>query len=99
MQRKDQPHLRKKCSLQKKTMSLDAWIAGGKEAISQWLGVDLLRRTIRSFGLSDTKNMITRVKEADTDLRELFYRSTVLYHQRTAPNTSSKWSRIKVIRN
>ena len=66
----------------KRTMTRDAWIAGGKEAISQWSGVDQFRRTIRSFGLSDTKNMITRVKEADTDLRELFYQSSVLYHHR-----------------
>ncbi len=66
----------------KRTIIRDTWISGGKEAMSQWTGVDQLRRTIRSLGLSDTKNMITRVKETDTDLRELFYRSSVLYHQR-----------------
>ncbi len=67
----------------KRTMSRDAWLSVGKEAIFlQWSGVDQLRRTIRSFGLSDTKNMITRMKEADTDLRGLFYRSSVSYHQR-----------------
>ncbi len=32
--------------------------------------------------LSDTKNMITRVKEAETDIRDLFYRSYVPYHLR-----------------
>ena len=34
----------------KRTMSRDAWIDGGKEAISQWSGVDQLRKTIRSEG-------------------------------------------------
>jgi hypothetical protein len=72
----------------KRTLTRDAWISGGKEAMSQWTGVDQLRRTIRSFGLSDTKNMITRVKEADTDLKELFYRATVPYHQRVNEESS-----------
>ena len=54
----------------------------GKDAISQWSGVDPLRKKIRSYGLSDIKNMIARVKEAETDIRELFYRSTVLYQHR-----------------
>ncbi len=44
-------------------LTRDAWISGGKEAVSQWTGVDQLRKTIRSLGHSDTKNMITRVKE------------------------------------
>jgi hypothetical protein len=66
----------------KRNMSRDAWIAGGKEAISRWSGVDQLRRTIRSYGLSDIKNMIARVKEAETDIRELFYRSTIPYQHR-----------------
>ncbi len=72
----------------KRTLTRDAWLSGGKEAISQWTGVDQLRRTIRSFGLSDTKNMITRVKEANTDLKELFYRSAVPYHQRVNEESS-----------
>ena len=66
----------------KRNMSRDAWIAGGKEAISRWSGVDPLRRTIRSYGHSDIKSMIARVKEAETDIRELFYRSSVLYQHR-----------------
>ncbi len=66
----------------KRTLSRDAWISGGKEAISQWSGVEQFRRAIRSFGLSHTKNMITRVKEAETDIRDLFYRSYVPYHLR-----------------
>ncbi len=74
----------------KRTLFRDAWISGGKEAISQWTGVDQLRRTIRSLGLSDIKNMITRVKEADTDLKELFYRTAYPYHQR-ANEESSKY--------
>jgi hypothetical protein len=72
------------------TLSRDAWISGGKEAVSQWTGVDQLRKMLRSLGLSDTKNMITRVKEADTDLKELFYRTSVPYHQR-ANEESSKY--------
>jgi hypothetical protein len=74
----------------KRTLSRDAWIAGGKEAVSLWTGVDQLRRTIRSLGLSDVKNMITRVKEADTDLKELFYRNAIPFHQR-ANEESSKY--------
>ncbi len=66
----------------KRTLSRDAWISGDKEAMSQWTGVEQFRRAIRSFGLSDTKNMIMRVKEAETDIRDLFYRSYVPYHQR-----------------
>jgi hypothetical protein len=32
-----------------------------------------LRAKIRSFGHSDTQNMIARLREADEDLRESFY--------------------------
>ena len=74
----------------KRTLFRDAWISGGKEAISQWTGVDQLRKMLRSLGLSDTKNMITRVKEADTDLKELFYRNAIPFHQR-ANEESSKY--------
>jgi hypothetical protein len=71
-----------------RTLSRDAWLSGGKEAILQWAEVDQLRRTIRSLGLSDTKNLIARVKEDDTDLKELFYRSAVQYHQRVSEESS-----------
>ncbi len=47
-----------------------------------------MRRTIRSLSLSDIKNMITRVKEADTDLKDLFYRTAVPYHQRVNEESS-----------
>jgi hypothetical protein len=66
----------------KRTISRDAWISGGKEAISQWTGVEPFRKSIRSFGLSDTKIMITRVKETEADIRDLFYRFYVPYNQR-----------------
>ncbi len=66
----------------KRTLSRDAWISGGKEAISQWTGVKPFRKSIRSFGLSDTKNMIARVKEAEMDIRDLFYRLYVPYQLR-----------------
>ncbi len=72
----------------KRILTHDAWLSGGKEAISQWSGVDQLRRTIRSLGLSDIKNMITRAKEANNDLKELFYRTAIPYHQRVNEESS-----------
>ena len=66
----------------KRSLARDAWISGGKEAILQWTGVEPFRRTIRSYELSDTRNMITRVKEAESDIRDVFYRFNVPYNQR-----------------
>jgi hypothetical protein len=66
----------------KRSSARDAWISGGKEAILQWTGVEPFRRSIRSLELSDTRNMITRVKEAESDIRDVFYRFNVPYNQR-----------------
>ncbi len=50
--------------------------------MTQWSGVEPLRAKIRSFGRSDTQNMITRLREADEDLRESFYHHNREYHLR-----------------
>jgi hypothetical protein len=55
---------------------------GGKQAITQWSGVEPLRAKIRIFGRSDTQNMIARFREADEDLRESFYYHYRKYHLR-----------------
>jgi len=66
----------------KRSSARDEWLAGGKKAISQWTGVEPLRRTIRSYDFSETKNMITRVKEAESDIRDVFYSLNVPYNER-----------------
>ncbi len=42
---------------------------GGKEATAKWTGYLAVKKKIRSFGHSDTQNLIARVKEADSDLK------------------------------
>jgi hypothetical protein len=66
----------------KKVGAREAWMSGGKAAILQWTGVEPFRKTIRSLGKSDTKNMITRVKEAESDIRDMFYQFHVPYDER-----------------
>ena len=50
--------------------------------MTQWSGVEPLRAKVRSFGRSDTQNMIARLREADEDLRESFYHHNREYHLR-----------------
>ena len=66
----------------KKVGAREAWMSGGKAAILQWTGVEPFRKTIRSLGKSDTKNMITRVKEAESDIRDVFYQFHIPYDER-----------------
>ncbi len=56
---------------------------GGKEATAKWTGYHDAKSKIRSFGLSDTQNLIARVKEADSDLKEIF--TSVLSHMNSVP--------------
>jgi hypothetical protein len=76
----------------KKLVQRDAWMTGGKEVISNWSGVHALKLKIRNFGLSDTQNLIARVKDADSDLKEIFYKSAIPYDQRATEELSKHLS-------
>jgi hypothetical protein len=66
----------------KRSSARDTWISGGKEAMIQWTGVEPFRKTIRSYDFTETKNMIARVKEAESDIRDVFYRFGVPFDKR-----------------
>lgn len=72
----------------KKSSQRDEWMNGGKEATAKWTGYHAAKNKIRSFGLSDTQNLIARVKEADSDLKEIFYKCSIPYEQRATEELS-----------
>ncbi len=72
----------------KRVTQRDAWMTGGKMELAKWTGVPSLKLKIMSLRLSDTQNLITRVKEADGDLKEIFYKSTTPYDQRATEELS-----------
>jgi hypothetical protein len=76
----------------KKSSQRDEWMNGGKEATAKWTGYHDAKSKIRSFGLSDTQNLITRVKEADSDLKEIFYKRSIPYEQRATEELSKHLS-------
>jgi hypothetical protein len=76
----------------KKSTQRDEWMTGGKEDTAKWSGYLSLKLKIRSFGHSDTQNLIARVKETDNDLKEIFYKSAIPYDQRATEELSKHLS-------
>ncbi len=54
----------------------------GRLVASQWKGNDQIRTYIRGKGISDTQNLIARLKEAKDYLLDLFFNSYIQYHLR-----------------
>ncbi len=72
----------------KRANQREAWTTGGKTELVKWTGISSLKLKIRSFGLSDTQNLISRVKMADSDLKEIFYQNITPYDQRATEELS-----------
>jgi hypothetical protein len=70
----------------------EEWLQKGRLGASQWKGTDQVRTYIRGKGISDTQNLIARLKEAKEYMQDLFCRPYIHYHLRVFEEPSKYMS-------
>ncbi len=69
-------------SANKRLPQKEEWQQKGRLGASQWTGTAQVRTYIRSKGISDTQNLIARLKEAKEYMQDLFFNPYIHYHLR-----------------
>ncbi len=72
--------LRDSHSANKRSPQKEEWQQKGRLGASQWAGNAQVRTYIRGKGISDTQNLIARLKEAKDYMQDLFFNPYIHYH-------------------